>query len=87
MDTKKEITMKGKELKQLLENVDDEFELVGYQHGMEKSGILPISKYYMKTLQGERVERHTWDRFDGTDYTYEVFEEKKDGQMKLFRLY
>ena len=54
---------------------------------MEKSGILPISKYYMKTLQGERVERHTWDRFDGTDYTYEVFEEKKDGQMKLFRLY
>ena len=48
---------------------------------------LPISKYDMKTLQGERVERHTWDRFDGTDYTYEVFEEKKDGQMKVFRLY
>lgn len=54
---------------------------------MEQSGILPISKYDMKTLQGERVERHTWDRFDGTDYTYEVFEEKKDGQMKVFRLY
>lgn len=48
---------------------------------------MPISKYDMKTLQGERVERNTWDRFDGTDYTYEVFEEKKDGKMKVFRLY
>ena len=54
---------------------------------MEQSGLLPISKYDMKTLQGERVERNTWDRFDGADYTYEVFEEKKDGKMKVFRLY
>lgn len=79
--------MKVKELKQLLENVDDELDLVGYQHGMEKSGLLPISKYDMKTLQGEMVKRNTGDRFDGTDYSYEVFEEKKDGQMKVFRLY
>lgn len=57
------------------------------QHGMEQSGLLPISKYDMKTLQGEMVKRNTWDRFDGTDYSYEVFEEKKDGQMKVFRLY
>ena len=54
---------------------------------MEKSGLSPISKYYMKTLHGEMVKRNTWDRFDGTDYTYEVFEEKKDGKMKVFRLY
>lgn len=79
--------MTVKELKKLLEDVDDELELVGYQNGMEQSGLLPISTYGMKTLQGERVERHTWDRFDGTDYTYEVFEEKKDCQMKVFRLY
>ena len=79
--------MTVKELKKLLEDVDDELELVGYQNGMEQSGLLPISKYDMKTLQGERVECHTWDRFDGTDYTYEGFEEKKDGQMKVFRLY
>ena len=52
---------------------------------MEKSGILPISKYDMKTLQVEMVKRNTWDRFDGNDYTYEVFEENKDGQMKVFR--
>lgn len=79
--------MKVKELKQLLENVDDELEIVGYQNGMEQSGLLPISKYGMKPLQGEMVKRETWDRFDGTDYSYEVFEEKKDGQMKVFRLY
>ena len=79
--------MKVKELKQLLENVDGELELVGYQHGMEQSGLLPISKYDMETLQGEMVKCNTWDRFDGTDYSYDVFKEKKDGQMKVFRLY
>ncbi len=47
--------MTVKELKKLLEDVDDELELVGYQNGMEQSGLLPISKYDMKTLQGERV--------------------------------
>ena len=32
MDTKNEITMTVKELKKLLEDVDDELELVGYQN-------------------------------------------------------
>ena len=31
---KKEITMTVKELKKLLEDVDDELELVGYQNGL-----------------------------------------------------
>ena len=44
--------MTVKELKKLLEDVDDELELVGYQNGMEQYGLLPISKYVMKTLQG-----------------------------------
>lgn len=79
--------MKVKELKQLLENVDDELDLVGYQHGMEKSGLLPISKYNMKTLQGEMVKRNTWDAFDDTEYCYDVFVEKIDGNTKMFRLY
>ena len=42
--------MTVKELKKLLEDVDDELELVGYQNGMEQSGLLPISKYDMKTF-------------------------------------
>lgn len=79
--------MKVGDLKKLLENVDDDLVLVGLQHGMEKSGLLPVSKFDMKTVSGEMVKRQTWDRFDGTDYSYEVFEEKKDGKIKVFRLY
>ena len=79
--------MKVGDLKKLLANVDDDLVLVGLQHGMEQSGLLPVRKYDMKTLAGEMVKRQTWDRFDYTDYTYEVFEEKKDGKIKVFRLY
>ena len=38
--------MTVKELKKLLEDVDDELELVGYQNGMEQSVLLPISDAY-----------------------------------------
>lgn len=79
--------MKVGDLKKLLANVDDDLVIVGLQNGMEQSGLLPVSKYDMKTLSGEMVKRQTWDRFDYTDYTYEVFEEKKDGKIKVFRLY
>ena len=79
--------MKVKELKELLENVDDELDIVGYQSGMEQSGLLPVSKWCMHVISGEMVERSTWDRFDGTDYKYEVFEEKETGTMKVFQLY
>lgn len=79
--------MKVKELKELLANVDDDLEIVGYQNGMEQTGLLPISPYSMKVLNGEMVKKETWDRFDGTDYTYEVFQENKNGNVKVFKLY
>lgn len=79
--------MKVKELKELLANVDDDLEIVGYQNGMEQTGLLPVSRYSMKVLTGEMVKKETWDRFDGTDYTYEVFQENKSGNVKVFKLY
>ena len=79
--------MKVKELKELLANVDDELEIVGYENGMEQSGLMPVGKWCMKVISGKMVKKETWDRFDGTDYTYETFEENKDGDMKAFRLY
>lgn len=79
--------MKVKELKELLANVDDELEIVGYEEGMEKRGLMPVSKYGMKAITGKIVKKETWDRFDGTDYTYEVFEENEDGDTKVFSLY
>ena len=79
--------MTVKELKELLANVDDSLEVMGYQSGMEQSGIMPVSKAAMGTVQGEMVTRHTWDRFDGTDYDYTVFEEKKGGTKSVFRIF
>ena len=75
------------ELKELLANVDDELEIVGYVNGMEQTGLLPVSGYGMRVMTGKMVKKETWDRLDGTDYTYEAFEENKDGDMKVFRLY
>lgn len=79
--------MKVKELKELLANVDDDLEIVGYQNGMEQTGLLPVSRYSMKVLTGEMVKKSTYDRFDYTDYTYEAFKENKSGNMKVFQLY
>ena len=75
------------ELKELLANVDDELEIVGYVNGLEQSGLLPVSGYGMRVMTGKIVKKETWDRRDGTDYTYEAFEENKDGDTKVFRLY
>lgn len=79
--------MKVKELKELLANVDDDLEIVGYQNGMEQTGLLPVSPYSMKVLNGEIVKKSTYDAFDYTDYTYEVFQENKNGNMRVFKLY
>lgn len=79
--------MKVKELKEMLANVDDDLEIVCYQNDMERSGLLPFSPYSMKVLTGELVKKSTYDRFDYTDYTYEVFKENKSGNMKVFKLY
>lgn len=79
--------MKVKELKELLANVDDDLEIVGYQNGMEQTGLLPVSPYSMKVLTGEMVKQSTYDRFDYTDYTYEVFKENKCGTVRVFKLY
>lgn len=79
--------MKVKELKELLANVDDDLEIVGYQYGMEKTGLLPVSPYSMKVLTGEIVKKSTYDAFDYTDYTYEAFQENKNGNVKVFKLY
>ena len=83
----KKTRMKVKELKELLANVDDELEIVGYENGMEQSGLMPVGKWGMKVISVKMVKKETWDRFDGTDYTYETFKEDRNGNMKAFRLY
>lgn len=48
--------MKVKELKELLANVDDELEIVGYENGMEQSGLMPVGKWGMKVISVKMAE-------------------------------
>ena len=69
--------MKVKELIEKLQKLDPELEIIQYQSDMERSGYQKVNLY-------PKVEtRRTWDRFDGTDYSYDVFvpaEKGEDGQ-------
>lgn len=71
------------ELKKILENVPDNLEIVSYQNSMEKSGI---QKAYpqCKIIRVKEEVRHTWDRFDGEDYFYTVYEKDKEGDKEVF---
>ena len=73
------------ELKERLKNVDDNMLIVSYQNGMEKSGILKAYPY-AGVIKVKEVEKSTWDRFDGTDYTYTAYEKDKHGDKEVFCL-
>lgn len=53
--------MKVKELKELLANVDDELEIVGYENGMEQSGLMPVGKWGMKVISVKMAKKQ-WDK-------------------------
>ena len=73
------------ELKAKLKDVPDDLLVVSLEHDMERSGIMK-SYPACKILKCKEVERKTWDRFDGDDYTYKVFVEDKDGTIEVFWL-
>ena len=74
--------MKVKELIEKLQKLDPELEIIQYQSDMERSGYQKVNLYpKVDTMKIET--RRTWDRFDGTDYSYDVFvpaEKGEDGQ-------
>lgn len=77
--------MKVKELIEKLSTMPPEVELVSYQSDMEKSGIRPI--FYNPTLEKYKIKRKsTYDRFDYTDYTYEVYVEDENGEIIAVRM-
>lgn len=78
--------MKVKELIEKLQKLNPELELVGYESDMERSGIEPVNVY--PVAQKFKTEtRRTWDRFDGTDYTYTRYVEDKNGPIEAVRLW
>lgn len=50
---------------------------------MERHGIMEES-FYGKVVKVKEEKASTWDRFDGTDYTYTRYVEDKNGDKEVF---
>ena len=67
-----------KTLKDFLATVPDDTKIVVYRSSMETNGYMEnVSVNIRKMIP---VEKNTWDRFDGTDYTYTAYENDKSGE-------
>lgn len=73
------------ELRERLKNVDDNMLIVSYREDMEERGILEAHPY-AGVIKVKEVEKSTWDRFDGIDYTYTAYERDKHGNKEVFYL-
>ncbi len=69
------------ELKEFIKNLPDDMPLVNYQSNMETSGYR--NRVICDVANMKKEERPTWDRFDGTYYSYEVFVKTEDGSPCL----
>lgn len=75
--------MKVGKLKELLKNIPDDLEIVGYESDMERSGIMPKS-FNGKILKVKEEKENTWDSFDGTNYTYTRYRKDPNGDKEVF---
>lgn len=78
--------MKVQELIEKLKQFDGNMEIVGHESDMERSGIQPITICPM-VRKMKKVTISTWDRFDGTDYTYTAYEPSKTDGVEVMQLY
>lgn len=65
-------------MKNFLDGLPDDMKIVVYRHDMERSGYM--ENLSVNIRQMAPVEKNTWDRFDGTDYTYTAYENDKSGE-------
>lgn len=78
--------MKVKELIEKLKQFDENMEIVAYESDMERSGIQPVN-VYPRVIKVKEVTKSTWDRFDGTDYTYTTYAQSGTGDKEVLQLY
>lgn len=58
------------DLKKFIDNLPDNMPLAIYRSDMETSGYR--NNLSCKVTNMTKDTKYTWDRFDGTDYSYEV---------------
>lgn len=68
----------AKILKDFLATVPDDTKIVVYRNNMETSGYMENVSVNVRKMKP--VDIDTWDRFDGTDYTYTAYVNDKDGE-------
>ena len=73
------------ELKNLIKDLSDDMMIVHFDNNMEKFGCFP--NVTAKVERRSPVEKQTWDRFDGTDYTYESYERDDENGQPCLVLY
>ena len=73
------------ELKKYLEEIPDNTPIAMYQDGMEQSGYLP--RVHVRASNMALVKVPTYDRFDGTNYSYERYESYTDGPTERVILF
>ena len=69
------------ELRDVIRDLPDDTPVIGYQSDMERSGYQKAVSARSTHMVSE--ERETYDAFDYTPYTYEVFTPSKDGSGTL----
>lgn len=65
------------ELKEFLKDLPDDMLLANYKRDMETSGYR--NELSCDVVNMKKETKHSWDRFDGTDYSYEVLERAEEG--------
>lgn len=64
------------ELREVIKDLPDNTPVVGYQSDMERSGYQ--RRVYARSAHMTSKKRETYDAFDYTPYTYEVFSPSED---------
>jgi hypothetical protein len=59
------------ELKEFIKDLPDNMMLLNFQSDMEKNGY--VNRLFCSVAYMKKETRQSWDRFDGTPYSYEVF--------------
>lgn len=68
----------AKTLKDFLATVPDDTKIVVYRSDMETNGYMENVSVNIRKMTP--VQKDTWDRFDGTDYSYTAYENDKNGE-------
>lgn len=70
-----------KSLKEFLADKPDDMKLLVYRKDMETEGYMENVSVNVRKMKA--VQKDTWDRFDGNEYSYIAYENDKNGEEAI----